>query len=256
MNYKNNIINAEHLRARCLTCRHSRMDTSCCQLGARLRNWLKQKIRLLRTSVAVSILSVLHLCHTARTLTYEQATLLALLPHLSIVDMLFFTWEAPREVQNRKLLLLSTLSTHARCAGCRAEAAPEEGALRLFKPTCGDNGDFITGDLQVYRGGKWTWVCYDGFDQVDVNVACQQLGFAKGWIVGRTGGPFTPFDPPNPFKPLFDFSTFHVDCKGGEKRLVDCAFKNEQDPVPNVIFFCGVIRMGAQANAIKIMCTA
>ena len=53
-----------------------------------------------------------------------------------------------------------------------------EGDLRLVSVVV-TNG-FTTGALQVFHNGAFGAVCNIGFDSVDADVACRQLGFTAG----------------------------------------------------------------------------
>ena len=53
-----------------------------------------------------------------------------------------------------------------------------EGDLRLVRQVS-TNG-FTTGALQVFHDGAFGAVCNVGFDSVDADVACRQLGFPVG----------------------------------------------------------------------------
>ena len=80
-----------------------------------------------------------------------------------------------------------------------------DGALRLR------DGSASGGRLEVFLGGQWGTVCNDLFDKRDANVACRQLGFARGEFDNtRRKGVGLPI--------LLD----DLRCTGTESRLVDC----------------------------------
>lgn len=66
---------------------------------------------------------------------------------------------------------------------------PEYGDLRLVRGTNADSL-FSSGRLEIYVNGQWGTVCDDFFDQIDANVACQQLGFvgATSYIRSSSAG--------------------------------------------------------------------
>jgi len=67
--------------------------------------------------------------------------------------------------------------------------AADEGDLRLVGRV--DVNGFVTGALQVFLNGAYGAVCSKGFDAVDADVACRQMGFIGGkpidTAVDRTG---------------------------------------------------------------------
>ena len=89
-----------------------------------------------------------------------------------------------------------------------------DGALRLRDGSASD------GRLEVFLGGQWGTVCNDDFDRRDVNVACRQLGFARGEFDNtRREGYGLPI--------LLD----DLRCTGTESRLVDCGHTSEHNCV-------------------------
>ena len=55
----------------------------------------------------------------------------------------------------------------------------KEGDLRLTNPSINpsDDGDRISGGLEIFMNGEWGLVCEWNFDPKDASVACRQLGF-------------------------------------------------------------------------------
>ena len=89
-----------------------------------------------------------------------------------------------------------------------------DGALRLRDGSASD------GRLEVFLGGQWGTVCNDHFDRRDANVACRQLGFARGEFDNtRRKGEGLPI--------LLD----DLHCTGTESRLVDCGHTSEHNCV-------------------------
>ncbi len=85
--------------------------------------------------------------------------------------------------------------------------AQEEGALRLQ----GGQEGFAEGRLEIYHDGQWGTVCEYGFEAVDAQVACRQLGYATGTVsydISAGRGPI-----------WLD----EVGCTGEEERLAACA---------------------------------
>lgn len=66
---------------------------------------------------------------------------------------------------------------------------PEYGDLRLVRGTYTDSL-LTSGRLEIYVNGQWGTICDDFFDQIDANVACQQLGFigATSYIRSSSAG--------------------------------------------------------------------
>ncbi|MEE2786063.1 MAG: DUF4215 domain-containing protein, partial [Myxococcota bacterium] len=58
----------------------------------------------------------------------------------------------------------------------REEGVPLEGDLRLV------GGRSTGGRLEVFRGEQWSNVCDEGWDELDAQVACRQLGFARAYV--------------------------------------------------------------------------
>ena len=84
-----------------------------------------------------------------------------------------------------------------------------EGDLRLR-----DGMSASSGRLEVYRLGRWGYVCDDYFGDVDGTVACRQLGYAGlVEVLDRFGSSSD------------DFLMDDVACTGSESRLIDCVFR-------------------------------
>ena len=89
-----------------------------------------------------------------------------------------------------------------------------DGALRLRDGSASD------GRLEVFLGGQWGTVCNDHFDRRDANVACRQLGFARG-----------EFDNTRRKGEGFPILLDDLHCTGTESRLVDCGHTSEHNCV-------------------------
>ena len=94
-----------------------------------------------------------------------------------------------------------------------ADACPKkmEGELRV----CGvERKHSIAGRLEVYKGGKWGSVCDEEFNHVSAGVACRQLGFSNGHMMGNCV-----LNNPSSTDNVF---MSKVKCTGGEKTIQDC----------------------------------
>ena len=85
-----------------------------------------------------------------------------------------------------------------------------EGSVRLADGTSPQEGR-----VEVYHNGEWGTVCDDGWDIVDADVVCRQLGFdfataANGFATYGVGTGPIHYD--------------QVDCAGNETRLAECPF--------------------------------
>ncbi|XP_059142661.1 serine protease svh-1-like [Physella acuta] len=74
-----------------------------------------------------------------------------------------------------------------------------------------------SGLVEVYRAGRWGYVCDDNWDLQDGNVACRQLGFING--AEFAGGEEQPRKKKR--KPL-EFVLDNVQCSGQERTLQAC----------------------------------
>ena len=72
------------------------------------------------------------------------------------------------------------------------------------------------GRVEVYHNGKWGSVCDDGWDIIDANVVCRQLGY-----VGATSAPGQAFFGAGKGPTYYD----NVTCTGREARLADCSHR-------------------------------
>ncbi|XP_071807344.1 scavenger receptor cysteine-rich domain superfamily protein-like [Asterias amurensis] len=85
---------------------------------------------------------------------------------------------------------------------------PSEGDLKLV-----DGPSSSEGRVEVYYGGNWGTVCDDGWDILDAQVVCRQLGFASANITKCCAA----YGPGTGAITLDDIA-----CLGSEDRLVDC----------------------------------
>ena len=88
---------------------------------------------------------------------------------------------------------------------------PLAGDLRLR-----DGRSASSGRLEVYRKGRWGYVCDDYFGDEEGAVACRQLGYAG--LVEVLAGFGSSSD---------DFLMDDVACTGSENRLIDCQFRGD-----------------------------
>ena len=78
--------------------------------------------------------------------------------------------------------------------------------MRLQNGNNGTRG----GRVEIYYGGSWEGICFDGWDIHDAFVACRQLGYSGADSITReTAGSFSR-------------SLKKVQCKGNETTLGDC----------------------------------
>jgi hypothetical protein len=108
---------------------------------------------------------------------------------------------------------------------CDAECPKFGGrfGVGLVSRECGEG--VIMGKLVVWLKGKRLYVCHAGFDKVDADVACKQMGYAQGRIVGETTGKLRKTNPP---KPAIKFGMYDVNCKGSERKLQNCEYSTKQ----------------------------
>lgn len=67
------------------------------------------------------------------------------------------------------------------------------------------------GRVEIYYNGKWGRVCGDGWDSVDANVVCRQLGFGS-----------SSYGTPNYGQGTGPIWLSNVSCIGTEFSLIDC----------------------------------
>ncbi|XP_031783436.1 uncharacterized protein LOC100120629 isoform X1 [Nasonia vitripennis] len=75
------------------------------------------------------------------------------------------------------------------------------------------------GRIEVKIFGKWGQVCDDGFDMIDANVVCRELGFSLGALEVRPGGFYGNLNPPDLF--IVD----QLKCRGNESSIRECDFE-------------------------------
>lgn len=97
----------------------------------------------------------------------------------------------------------------AECADkCPKRAA---GELRV----CGSVRPLSTaGRLEMFKGGKWGTICDEGFNHVSAGVACRQLGYSNGYMMGNCV-----LNNPSSKDNVVMSS---VKCTGGEKNIEMC----------------------------------
>ena len=70
------------------------------------------------------------------------------------------------------------------------------------------------GIVEVYQSNLyfWTTLCADGFDQMDANVVCKQLGYSRARVLlpGQFG------------RSLKYIHTVSINCSGDETDILDC----------------------------------
>jgi deleted-in-malignant-brain-tumors protein 1 len=76
--------------------------------------------------------------------------------------------------------------------------------------------DVYTGRVEVYYSGVWGTICDDGFDDVDADVICKQLGHQKG--EARTSAYFG--------QGSGDIVMKNVQCQANEASLYECPKKD------------------------------
>lgn len=67
-----------------------------------------------------------------------------------------------------------------------------------------------SGQVEIYHGGSWETICFDGWDVHDAFVACRQLGYSGADGIKHE----TPANVQSSLK--------NVRCKGNENTLGDC----------------------------------
>eukprot|EP00892_Ulva_mutabilis_P004962 jgi/Ulvmu1/2838/UM144_0002.1 len=98
----------------------------------------------------------------------------------------------------------------------------EEGDLRIVGQV--EVNGYITGALQVFLNGAFGAVCTTGFDPLDANVACRQMGF-----IGGTAIPTAIDRRQSEQEQAQQFQDFlapmvleNLNCTGSEERLLEC----------------------------------
>merc|ERR1711871_1740061 len=97
-------------------------------------------------------------------------------------------------------------------AECR-DACPvrRDGELRV----CGtERANSVAGRLEMFKGGKWGTICDEEFNHVDAGVACRQMGYSNGYMMGNC----VLNNPSSTDNVLMS----KVKCTGGEKSISDC----------------------------------
>ena len=61
-------------------------------------------------------------------------------------------------------------------------AGPTSGQLRLVNRNGQTSSTLTAGRLEVYYSGQWGTVCDDNFGPSEARVACNQLGFTRGYL--------------------------------------------------------------------------
>ncbi|CAG5124145.1 unnamed protein product, partial [Candidula unifasciata] len=77
-----------------------------------------------------------------------------------------------------------------------------------------------SGTVQVYKGGKWGYVCENGWDLIDANVVCREIGFTRGAASSKIkNGTLLESQKTNASILLND-----LHCSGTENTLHDCPY--------------------------------
>ncbi|GLC43450.1 hypothetical protein PLESTB_001558500 [Pleodorina starrii] len=112
------------------------------------------------------------------------------------------------------------------------ETCSKEEALRLRGgPSDG------TGRLEVCRGGQWGTFCRDNFSDQMAAVACRQMGYVTGDLVGKGLAPRG-----DPDSRVWSDA---LDCRGDEDRLTECP------PADGYTAYCAT-----HANDVGVRCLA
>ena len=71
-------------------------------------------------------------------------------------------------------------------------------------------GSYNEGILEVYYNGRWGSVCYSGWDELDANIVCKQLGYKHAEIsyFGR--------------RPKADIIMDNIICSNNDTMLASC----------------------------------
>lgn len=72
-------------------------------------------------------------------------------------------------------------------AALDAEGAANDGDLRLVRQHLSAVTGFVTGALQIFLEGDFGAVCSNRVGPTDAEVACRQMGFVGGAIIGSLG---------------------------------------------------------------------
>jgi len=94
-----------------------------------------------------------------------------------------------------------------------AEKCPKRtaGELRV----CGSTRkNSIAGRLEMYKAGKWGTICDQDFNHVAAGVACRQIGYSNGYMMGNC----VLNNPASKDNVIMS----NVKCSGGEKNIEQC----------------------------------
>ena len=73
-----------------------------------------------------------------------------------------------------------------------------------------EGGSYNEGIVEVYYNGRWGSVCYSGWDELDANIVCKQLGYKSAEIsyFGR--------------RPKADIILDNIMCSNNDTILASC----------------------------------
>jgi len=80
--------------------------------------------------------------------------------------------------------------------------------------------NWVEGRPQIFLEGEWMQICAAGFNRVEADIVCGQLGYGAGTVL-----PF--FDVPLEDPDATDFAPIGVTvpgCDGGEETLLECEY--------------------------------